>query len=324
MSGHVNGNLNIIATRRGWSRNFTLSPETVAMMDYSTLEALLELSTLKQARARLRIFVEHPAGSGAFVLLRAWKDDGSLQAALVRTFFVERMQNGIITLLDIRDEEPAVPERAREWLKTRALPLGARASVAMSPSTSVEPAAHAPEGDDAAEPITPASAPTSTVAASGFFGFFNRAGPPAPPPKDHPSAPPSPPPSDPEAEMKKEEVMLAERGWKPVLRRLTTRRRQPRKETPSAVIHNADITAEGDGEPVEAPDPREMSADAMATPERPSLFKKGGSVLLGRKRSKKEVKGKSRAPAVAEDGTVDTEPPAAEDAPAEEGATASA
>ena len=96
-------------------------------------------------------------------------------------------------------------------------------------------------------------------------------------------------------------------------------------------------------ETVEVPDPHEMSAEAMATPERPvrvllaldptgnsdrrhhtqSLFKKGGSVLLGRKKSRKEVKGKGEAVA-ATDGTADVEPAVVDDGPVEEGTTMSA
>jgi hypothetical protein len=118
--------------RRGWTRNFTLAPDAVTNIDYSTLETLLELPTLRVRATRLRVFVEHPPNSNTYVQIRPWREDGSLQAALLRTFFTDRMSAGIVTVLDVRDateddvqEEKQLPvsrpERAREWLRTRTL-----------------------------------------------------------------------------------------------------------------------------------------------------------------------------------------------------------
>lgn len=58
---------------------------------------------------------------------------------------------------------------------------------------------------------------------------------------------------------------------------------------------------EGDGEYIEAPDPFEMSADALATPKKQRLFKRipgSDAPFLSPKKSKKDVKGKGKSPEV--------------------------
>lgn len=73
------------------------------MLSYAHLEAVLELPTLRLRSSHLRIFVENPPDSGTFSKVRFWKDDGSLQSVLVKEFFAHRMQDGIVTVLDVRD-----------------------------------------------------------------------------------------------------------------------------------------------------------------------------------------------------------------------------
>ncbi|KAJ4489937.1 hypothetical protein J3R30DRAFT_8671 [Lentinula aciculospora] len=127
---HTKGNLNFAATRHGWTRNFTLTPEKVATISYATLESVLELNTLKIRAMSLRIFIEHPPASGSFVKIRPWKDDGTLQSILMKTFFEDRMKAGTTTNLDIRDgniredigdggKDGSIG--AKEWLKAHGL-----------------------------------------------------------------------------------------------------------------------------------------------------------------------------------------------------------
>ncbi|KAI4294582.1 hypothetical protein K525DRAFT_261455, partial [Schizophyllum commune Loenen D] len=143
--GHVEGNLNCIALRHGWTRTFSLPPDEVSGMDYALLETVLQLPTLKLRTMTTRIFVENPPNSGNWSKIRFWKDDGSLQSVLVQQFFAARMREGVITSFDVRDGHDRddvmsiksgmsgrsgvsriVPGtgQTREWLKRRG--LGAR------------------------------------------------------------------------------------------------------------------------------------------------------------------------------------------------------
>ncbi|KAK0496371.1 hypothetical protein EDD18DRAFT_1462845 [Armillaria luteobubalina] len=101
--GHIEGNLNCIALRHGWSRSFSLSPTEVSSMSYDSLSRTLEVYTLNLRPMVLRIYVEHPASSGNWCKIRPFKADGSLQSVLVRTFFEERLREGVVTTIDIRD-----------------------------------------------------------------------------------------------------------------------------------------------------------------------------------------------------------------------------
>ena len=108
--------------RNGWARNFTLTPEQVSKIDYETLETIFELQTIKASRSTL--FVEHPPSSGTFVKIRRWKsNDGSLQSALMQAFFEERMQSGIVNLIDVRDGPDAGKQAAKagDWLRAHGL-----------------------------------------------------------------------------------------------------------------------------------------------------------------------------------------------------------
>ncbi len=51
----------------------------------------------------LRVFVEHPPSSGTWCKIRPFRNDGSLQSVLVRAFFDQRLQDGIVTVMEIRD-----------------------------------------------------------------------------------------------------------------------------------------------------------------------------------------------------------------------------
>lgn len=101
--GHKEGYLNCLAIRHGWTRTFSISPDELSALDYTQLEKVLELGTLKLRPYMVRIFVEEPVGSGTFAKVRYWKDDGSLQSVLVKEFFAKRCANGGITTFELRD-----------------------------------------------------------------------------------------------------------------------------------------------------------------------------------------------------------------------------
>jgi len=101
--GHIEGYLNCVASRHGWSRTFSISPQEIEAFDYARLARILELSTLKLRSSNLRIFVENPRGSRLYSKVRFWKDDSSLQSVLVKKFFEERMKDGGICRFEIRD-----------------------------------------------------------------------------------------------------------------------------------------------------------------------------------------------------------------------------
>lgn len=92
-----------MARRHGWSRTFSISPQELSILDYETLETVLEVNTLKLRPVGVRIFIENPAESGNWSKVRPWKHDGSLQSVLVQQFFEKRREGGIITRVDVRD-----------------------------------------------------------------------------------------------------------------------------------------------------------------------------------------------------------------------------
>ena len=89
-----------------------------------------------------------------------------------------------------------------------------------------------------------------------------------------------------------------------MVRRLTRMRVQRKEGSTHESRPEADIMEEGDGEYIEYPDPLEMSADALATPNTPKkqrLFKRipgADNPFLSPKKSKKDIKGKGKAPEV--------------------------
>jgi len=101
--GHKEGYLNCVAVRHGWTRTFSISPDELSALDYTQLEKVLELGTLKLRPLMVRIYVEEPANSGTFGKVRYWKDDGSLQSVLVKEFFAKRCANGGVTTFELRD-----------------------------------------------------------------------------------------------------------------------------------------------------------------------------------------------------------------------------
>jgi len=101
--GHHDGHLNCVALRHGWTRTFSISPDELAVIDYETLERILEINTLRIRPMGLRIFIEEPADSATWSKIRQWKHDSSLQTILVQRFFEERRAAGIITRFDVRD-----------------------------------------------------------------------------------------------------------------------------------------------------------------------------------------------------------------------------
>ncbi|KAJ7070769.1 hypothetical protein C8F01DRAFT_1107704 [Mycena amicta] len=101
--GHQDGHLNCVASRHGWTRSFSISPEELAVIDYDSLERILEINTLRLRPMGLRIFIEQPAESGSWSKVRAWKHDSSLQTILVQKYFEDRRASGTITRFDVRD-----------------------------------------------------------------------------------------------------------------------------------------------------------------------------------------------------------------------------
>jgi len=101
--GHQDGHLNCIALRHGWTRTFSISPDELAVIDYDTLERILEINTLRIRPMGLRIFIEQPAGSTTWSKVRPWKHDNSLQSILVQKYLEERRAGGVITRFEVRD-----------------------------------------------------------------------------------------------------------------------------------------------------------------------------------------------------------------------------
>ncbi|KAJ7631203.1 hypothetical protein FB45DRAFT_747621 [Roridomyces roridus] len=101
--GHQDGHLNCLALRHGWTRTFSISPEELAVIDYDTLERILEVNTLRIRPMALRIFIEQPVDSGSWSKIRPWKNDNSLQSILVQKHFEERRASGAITRFEVRD-----------------------------------------------------------------------------------------------------------------------------------------------------------------------------------------------------------------------------
>jgi len=101
--GHQDGHLNCVAIRHGWTRTFSISPDELAVIDYDTLERVLEINTLRLRPMGLRVFVEQPADSATWSKVRPWKHDNSLQSILVQKFLEDRRAAGVITRFDVRD-----------------------------------------------------------------------------------------------------------------------------------------------------------------------------------------------------------------------------
>ncbi|KAJ7170129.1 hypothetical protein C8R46DRAFT_1091245 [Mycena filopes] len=101
--GHQDGHLNCVALRHGWTRTFSISPDELAVIDYDTLERILEINTLRIRPMGLRIFIEQPADSATWSKVRPWKHDNSLQSILVQKHLEERRSGGTITRFDVRD-----------------------------------------------------------------------------------------------------------------------------------------------------------------------------------------------------------------------------
>ncbi|KAJ7161324.1 hypothetical protein C8R43DRAFT_329508 [Mycena crocata] len=101
--GHQDGHLNCVALRHGWTRTFSISPEELAVIDYDTLERILEINTLRIRPMGLRIFIEQPAESATWSKVRPWKHDNSLQSILVQKFLEDRRIAGTITRFEVRD-----------------------------------------------------------------------------------------------------------------------------------------------------------------------------------------------------------------------------
>jgi len=101
--GHQDGHLNCVAIRHGWTRTFSISPDELAVIDYDTLERILEINTLRIRPMGLRIFIEQPADSATWSKIRPWKHDSSLQTILVQKYFEDRRAAGVVTRFEVRD-----------------------------------------------------------------------------------------------------------------------------------------------------------------------------------------------------------------------------
>ncbi|KAF8646666.1 hypothetical protein AX16_007164 [Volvariella volvacea WC 439] len=247
--GHVDGYLNCVALRHGWSRKFSISPIQLATLDYATLEAILELNTLKLRTSQLRIFIENPPESGTFSKVRFWKNDTSLQSVLIRNFFEARMRTGIVVTLDIRDGHDREDTQSiksginngshiitsslsrtgastKDWLRRR----GLNRSTSNVHGNSAPPTPNDDEDEDG-EPMTPPqpqpppaplaqqpARPSRAQALMYFLGFSSK------PPQIAAT-----PKTDEEIaeEQRAEEAVLRKRGWlPPVIRRIASRRSQ--------------------------------------------------------------------------------------------------
>lgn len=224
--GHVEGHLNCIALRHGWSRTFSITPEQLADLDYITLEVLLELPTLKLRSSSLRVFVENPPQSGTFSKIRFWKDDGSLQSVLVKQFFEQRREDNVVCLLDVRDGNQREdtgsilsgmgglgsgrmvlkPGQAKEWYKRS---RGANRSTTSVGTTGTALDGRTDDEDvDVQPPPKPAKRTSRMQALMYAIGVSNK--PPAPPPKTV---------DEEVAEIQTEEDQLKKRGWMPPMMR---------------------------------------------------------------------------------------------------------
>ncbi|KIY53494.1 hypothetical protein FISHEDRAFT_68845 [Fistulina hepatica ATCC 64428] len=252
--GHKEGNLNCVALRHGWTRTFALPPEMVEHLDYATLEAVLELPTLKLRALSLRVFVENPPQSGNYSKIRFWRDDGSLQSVLVQQFFIQRREQGIVTMFEIRDgheREDAMSVRSgvsslmprkgqtKEWMKAQRDRLGRIAS-RKSEESSAPPAA---------------PKPSRFQALKYALGFRS-----APPP-----VAPSAAAATDEEHTEDEETVMRQRGWSPpgvlgimtpssLLRINSLKNAFSSHAKSPPPVHEADIQEEGDGELLLAPE----------------------------------------------------------------------
>ncbi|TFK68137.1 hypothetical protein BDN72DRAFT_769723 [Pluteus cervinus] len=232
--GHIEGQLNCVALRHGWSRSFSVSPGQLAALDYATLEAILELNTLKLRASHLRIFVENPVNSGIFSKIRYWKDDGSLQSVLVKNFFEARMRAGGVVAFEIRDghdREDTMSIKSgisgisgsltrsgmgRDWLRRR----GAlhRTTSHLPQGTSTE---DFDEDGEASNSLVEALAipppqPSRRQALMYFLGLSSQP-PTIPPPKTQEQL---------LEDQRAEEAVLRKRGWlPPVIRKIASRRK---------------------------------------------------------------------------------------------------
>ncbi|KAK0482250.1 hypothetical protein IW261DRAFT_1677948 [Armillaria novae-zelandiae] len=225
--GHVEGNLNCIALRHGWSRSFSLSPTEVSSMSYDSLSRTLEIYTLN-----LRPMVLP-------YLCRA-----SSISVLVRAFFEERLREGVVTTIDVRDGVDRKEESDGRSLRS----MGSRILNPQKEKTekkqgggwfnglinrikTVTAPPHKEPRDvntDEAEELRPRNAGEADTSSkpsifkTGILSYFL-------PPAAIPRAPNTPPP---EPAQDQEVEQMRKRGWLPpgVKRQLSFRRLSTRKE----------------------------------------------------------------------------------------------
>lgn len=73
-----------------------------------------------------RVYVEHPPASGIWAKIRPFKNDGSLQSVLVQAFFVQRLRDGVVTVMEIRDGADRREEGDHLSLRSVGSHLGSR------------------------------------------------------------------------------------------------------------------------------------------------------------------------------------------------------
>ncbi|KAH7104407.1 hypothetical protein BKA62DRAFT_635536 [Auriculariales sp. MPI-PUGE-AT-0066] len=264
--GHREGYLNCLVVRHGWTRTFSISPDELNHLDYTQLEKVLELNTLRLRPYMVRVYVEEPAGSGTYCKIRFWKDDGSLQSILVREFFERRCSTGGITTFELRDGRERAEEDDTES--------------AFASKTSLALAKLRRKGSllrrDASGTSTPTPLPTPSVRRTGTAKFFDlfrfpRSIVPEPPRHDMPMALhadnddeeeeesedlPLPRAADPE-----ERALLQQRGWMPpVFRRVLGGATTPEPPVASSSSIKRRSKGKGRAEPTETIEPGEEDA----------------------------------------------------------------
>lgn len=120
--------------RHGWSRTFSINPTVLSTLDYSSLEQILELNTLRLRPIGMRIFIEHPPNSDQWLKVKVWKGDTSLQAALISELFESRRRDGIVTRFEVKDGSTRVREGDGLSLRT----VGSRIAQSLSGGSRVQ------------------------------------------------------------------------------------------------------------------------------------------------------------------------------------------
>ncbi|KAJ7103277.1 hypothetical protein B0H15DRAFT_942755 [Mycena belliarum] len=230
--GHQDGHLNCVAIRHGWTRTFSISPDELAVIEYDTLERILEINTLRIRPMGLRIFIEQPADSATWSKIRPWKHDNSLQSILVQKYFEDRRAAGVISRFEVRDGTDRRDEADNLSLRsvgsrivhqmhhrgeTSASGATARRSwfgtLIQRPSKGKKPMRTAEEDDEEGGAEQPPEPPTKQ--SSSIFGYLNPLALFSSSPSSAPAAGEAQTLMSPEEARAAEVETLRKRGWMP-------------------------------------------------------------------------------------------------------------